>query len=69
MAPSISIKWRGYHVKLIVDRLHWEGDIELYEGHCAVCDYVRDIVIHKLEKLVPEEDILYIDPVHAGGGV
>lgn len=50
-------------MKLIVDRLHWEGDIELYEGHCAVCDYVRDVVIRNLEKLVPKEDILYIDPV------
>lgn len=42
------LKWRGYNAKLIVDRLHWEGDIELYEGHCAVCDYVRDFVIRKL---------------------
>lgn len=57
------LKWRGYNVKLIVDRLHWDGDIELYEGHCAVCDYLRDVVIDKLEKLVPEDDILYIDPV------
>lgn len=57
------LKWRGYNVKLIVDRLHWDGDIELYEGHCAVCDYLRDVVIGKLENLVPEDDILYIDPV------
>lgn len=57
------LKWRGYNVKLIVDRLHWDGDIELYEGHCAVSDYLRDVVIGKLEKLVPESDILYIDPV------
>ena len=57
------LKWRGYDVKLIVDRLHWDGDIELYEGHCAVCDYLRDVVIDKLVKLVPEDDILYIDPV------
>lgn len=60
------LKWRGYNAKLIVDRLHWEGDIELYEGHCAVCDYVRDFVIRKLEKLVPKEDILYIDSARAG---
>lgn len=60
------LKWRGYNAKLIVDRLHWEGDIELYEGRCAVCDYIRDTVIHKLEKLVPKEDILYINPVHVG---
>ncbi len=57
------LKWRGYNVKLIVDRLHWDGDIELYEGHCAVSDYLRDVVIGKLEKLVLESDILYIDPV------
>lgn len=57
------LKWRGYNVKLIVDRLHWDGDIELYEGHCAVCDYLRDVVIGKLENLVAEDDILYIDPV------
>lgn len=62
------LKWKGFNAKLIVDRLHWEGDIELYEGHCAVCDYVRDVVLHKLEILVPKEDILYIDPLHAGGG-
>lgn len=55
------LKWRGYNAKLIVDRLHWEGDIELYEGHCAVCDHVRDVVISKLEKIVPKDDILYID--------
>lgn len=60
------LKWNGYNVKLIVDRLHWEGDIETYEGRCAVCDHMRDVVIGRLEKLVPQDDILYIDPV---GGV
>lgn len=60
------LKWRGYNAKLIVDRLHWEGDIELYEGHCAFCDHVRDTVIHKLERIVPQEDILYIDPINNG---
>lgn len=59
------LKWKGYDVKLIVDRLHWEGDIELYEGHCDVCDHVRDLVMSKLEKFVPQDDILYIDPVGA----
>lgn len=57
------LKWKGYNVKLIVDRLHWDGDIELYEGHCAFCDYMRDLVVGKLEGIVPEDDILYIDPV------
>ncbi len=57
------LKWKGYDVKLIVDRLHWDGDIELYEGHCAFCDHMRDLVIGRLEGLVPEEDIMYIDPV------
>lgn len=55
------LRWKGYNVKLIVDRLRWEGDLELYEGHCAVCDHVRDLVIGRLEKLVPSEDILYLD--------
>lgn len=59
------LKWKGYDVKLIVDRLHWEGDIELYEGHCNVCNHVRNLVMSKLEKLVPKDDILYIDPVGA----
>lgn len=57
------LKWRGYDVKLIVDRLHWDGDIELYEGRCAVCDYIRDVVMSKLENFVSEDDILYIDAV------
>lgn len=26
------LKWKGYPVKLIVDKLRWEGDIVLYEG-------------------------------------
>lgn len=57
------LKWYGYNVKLIVDRLHWDGDIELYEGHCAFCDHMRDLLISKLEGIIPENDILYIDPV------
>lgn len=57
------LKWKGYNVKLIVDRLHWEGDMELYEGHCNVRAYVRDTVINRLGKIVPKEDILYLDAV------
>lgn len=57
------LKWKGYNVKLIVDQLHWDGDFELYEGRCAFCDYIKGLVVEKLKELVPENDILYIEPV------
>lgn len=56
------LKWKGYNVKLIVENLHWDGDIIAYEGACDVYDEIRDLVISKLEKLIPLEDIMYIEP-------
>lgn len=57
------LKWKGYDVKLIVEHLHWDGDIIAYEGVCSVYDEIRDIIIRKLERVIPKEDILYIEPV------
>lgn len=55
------LKWRGYDAKLIVERLHWDGDFILYEGHLAFCDKIRNILVRKLEKIVSKDDILFID--------
>lgn len=55
------LKWKGYNVKLIVDRLCWEGDIVLHEGRSRICNEITDMLIRKLEKMVPKDDILYID--------
>lgn len=55
------LKWRGYDAKLIVERLHWDGDFILYEGHVAFCDKIRNILVRKLEKIVSKEDIMFID--------
>lgn len=62
-ALFLLLKWRGYNVKLIVEHLHWDADLIAYEGACADYDEIRDVVIRKLEKLVPQEDIMYIEPV------
>lgn len=55
------LKWKKYDVKLIVDNLSWTGDIELYEGYCEDCRKIQKEVIHRLEQIVPKEDIVYID--------
>lgn len=61
------LKWRGYLVKLIVDRLRWEGDIVLYEGRGDVCEWVTDMLVDRLERIVPSKDILYITEEDTGG--
>lgn len=63
VALFLILKWRGYDVKLIVDVLHWDGDIMKYEGHCRVCDAVTNKIIAKLKEKVPESDLLFINPV------
>lgn len=60
IALFLILKWRRYNVKLIVDDLHWTGDIELYDGYCDDCKKIEDILIRKLKEFVPEDDILYI---------
>lgn len=61
IAMFLILKWRGYHVKLIIDRLHWGGDLLLYEGHCDLCNQIMDTVIGRLKEIVSHEDIVYID--------
>lgn len=63
VALFLILKWKGYDTRLIVDRLHWDGDIMIYEGHCKVCDTVTNMIVDKLKEVVPESDIMYIDPV------
>lgn len=63
VALFLILKWRGYDVKLVVDYLHWDGDIIKYEGHCGVCDTITNKIVAKLREVVPESDIMYIEPV------
>ena len=65
IAMFLMLKWKGYNVKLIVDRLHWGGDILLYEGHCDLCDQITSIILERLKTIVPQEDIMYLEPVSA----
>lgn len=62
-ALFLILKWKGYDVKLIVDKLHWDGDIMLYEGHCKVCDAITDLIVDKLREKVPDTDIVFIEPI------
>lgn len=61
IALFLILKWKGYNVKLIVDQLHWGGDVLLYEGHCDLCDQITDTVLAKLKKIIPQEDIMYLN--------
>ncbi len=63
IAMFLMLKWKGYNAKLIVDRLHWGGDILLYEGHCDLCDQITSIILERLKTIVPQEDIMYLEPV------
>ena len=57
----LMLKWKGYDVKLIVERIHWDSDIIAFEGACELVDKKRDMLLRKLKNLVPEKDILFVD--------
>lgn len=59
------LKWHGYNVKLIIDRLQWEGDIVLYEGRSEVCRDITELIVCRLKEMVPSEDLLFLDFVDA----
>lgn len=61
IALFLILKWKGYHVKLIVDNLYWTSDIVIYRGKCEDCTKILDKIMCKLEKIVPQDDIMYID--------
>lgn len=55
------LKWHGYNVKLIVDGLPWDGDIILYEGRSEVCEQITEMIVQRLRKMIPQDDILFIN--------
>lgn len=67
IAMFLMLKWKKYDVKLIVDRLHWGGDVLLYEGHSNLCNQITDIVVDKLKTIISQEDIVYINDVESLG--
>lgn len=60
------LKYKGYNVKLIVDCLSWDGDIVVYEGYCAHCRKIIDMVLRCLYKIVPRSDIMLLDYCESG---
>ena len=61
VALFLILKWRGYHAQLMIDNLHWAGDLAFYRGFCDDCDKILSELVCKLKTIVPPEDLVYFD--------
>lgn len=60
------LKWKGYHVQLIMDNLCWTVDTDLYEGCHEDLQYISQRIMEKLRAIVPQSDILYLNAYGSG---
>lgn len=61
IALFLILKWKGYHVQLIMDNLRWTADTDLYEGCHEDLQHISDQIAKKLKEIVSPTDILYLD--------